>query len=600
MLDFEYDQNGANTYLCGDVPARTQLDQRTLNAQQVNAVPGLAKLSVVDHFGDVQLRYQVTSRIPLALYLNGAITEEQLSSLLASITDTLQGLGRYQVHAKFVLLDCDRIFVNVSDVTCEMICLPVSDAEEPSFEEFLRVMLSKTSIQAGSSYNLYGQLMQLLNETDVTVSDVAALLQPAGKKPGPAVPLVQAPAEPPLVVHPLVVPPAVVHPPVIQQPVVQPVVPPPVVPPPVAQPPAAQPAAPSQPVAPPPQPGAAGGFQVPGAAPRSMAIPGMAIPGAVPAAQSRPGVSAAQPQPQVAAVPVFDEPKVSAIKGIFGSKKDTEAWHRQMAAKKAAKAGGAVVPPVVPAAPGMPAVPAGQPAPAAVPVFDEPKVSAIKGIFGSKKDTEAWHRQMAAKKAAKAAGVAPAPVVPPAPAPAPAPLPVQPAWVPPAAPGQPAPQPAPGVPQPAPAAPPPYAGQPAALGTVVFGQQQQGGVAAAAAVPKGTTIIGNAAAAASPSVPLSANVHTITLRRTGRQAILNRPEFKLGRNPDYADFAVEDNSNVSSAHAVITQSGGRFWIMDTNSTNHVTVAGQRIPPNVPVELPVGTTFALGDEEFILN
>jgi pSer/pThr/pTyr-binding forkhead associated (FHA) protein len=86
-------------------------------------------------------------------------------------------------------------------------------------------------------------------------------------------------------------------------------------------------------------------------------------------------------------------------------------------------------------------------------------------------------------------------------------------------------------------------------------------------------------------------------RRTGRQAVINKAEFALGRDPKWADFAVEDNSNVSSAHAIIRYTDSQYFIMDTNSTNHVKVNGQRIPPNQDVPLNPGSTFALGDEEF---
>ncbi|MDR0593407.1 MAG: FHA domain-containing protein, partial [Bifidobacteriaceae bacterium] len=86
-------------------------------------------------------------------------------------------------------------------------------------------------------------------------------------------------------------------------------------------------------------------------------------------------------------------------------------------------------------------------------------------------------------------------------------------------------------------------------------------------------------------------------RRTGRQVAVEKAEFALGRDPRWADFAVEDNSNVSSAHAIIRRVGAQHFIMDTNSTNHVTVNGRRIPPNQDVPLAPGSIFVLGDEEF---
>jgi hypothetical protein len=91
--------------------------------------------------------------------------------------------------------------------------------------------------------------------------------------------------------------------------------------------------------------------------------------------------------------------------------------------------------------------------------------------------------------------------------------------------------------------------------------------------------------------------HIVVSRRTGRQALVEKAEFSLGRDPNWADFAVADNSNVSSAHAIIRCVGGRYFLLDTNSTNHVTLNGQRIPPNQEIPLRPGSTFVLGDEVF---
>jgi pSer/pThr/pTyr-binding forkhead associated (FHA) protein len=79
--------------------------------------------------------------------------------------------------------------------------------------------------------------------------------------------------------------------------------------------------------------------------------------------------------------------------------------------------------------------------------------------------------------------------------------------------------------------------------------------------------------------------------------VVNHPGLSLGRDPGWADFAIEDNSNVSSAHAIIRRTGEQYFIVDTNSTNHVTVNGQRIPPNQDTPLRPGSSFVLADEEF---
>jgi hypothetical protein len=110
---------------------------------------------------------------------------------------------------------------------------------------------------------------------------------------------------------------------------------------------------------------------------------------------------------------------------------------------------------------------------------------------------------------------------------------------------------------------------------------------------QGTTVIG---AGAKPPVGAEPG-RRIVSRRTGREAAIDKAEFALGRDPKWADFAVPDNSNVSSAHAIIRRVGSQYFIMDTNSTNHVTLNGRRIPPNQDTPMNPGAVFVLGDEEF---
>ena len=63
------------------------------------------------------------------------------------------------------------------------------------------------------------------------------------------------------------------------------------------------------------------------------------------------------------------------------------------------------------------------------------------------------------------------------------------------------------------------------------------------------------------------------------------------------DYFIGDNSAISRSHANIITRDGKYFVMDTNSTNHTFVNGSMIQSNVEVPLEHGTMLRLADEEF---
>ncbi len=65
------------------------------------------------------------------------------------------------------------------------------------------------------------------------------------------------------------------------------------------------------------------------------------------------------------------------------------------------------------------------------------------------------------------------------------------------------------------------------------------------------------------------------------------------------DITIDGNKYVSHFHAIITREGERYYIKDTNSTNHTYVDGRRTGDDI-VELFNGTQIKLANEQFIFN
>ncbi|MCI8465289.1 MAG: FHA domain-containing protein [Lachnospiraceae bacterium] len=93
---------------------------------------------------------------------------------------------------------------------------------------------------------------------------------------------------------------------------------------------------------------------------------------------------------------------------------------------------------------------------------------------------------------------------------------------------------------------------------------------------------------AAPRLVRSRNYETI---------LIDRPVFRIGKERNYVDYWVNDNALVSRSHANIITREGRYFILDTNSTNHTYINGNMIQSNAEVEISHGDRIRLGNEEF---
>ena len=89
----------------------------------------------------------------------------------------------------------------------------------------------------------------------------------------------------------------------------------------------------------------------------------------------------------------------------------------------------------------------------------------------------------------------------------------------------------------------------------------------------------------------------LTRKKNNEQILLNKPVFKIGKQQGYADYVIRDNGAISRSHANIISRDGNYYVVDTNSTNHVYVNGKAIACNEEVPIESGMTIRLADEEF---
>ncbi len=101
-------------------------------------------------------------------------------------------------------------------------------------------------------------------------------------------------------------------------------------------------------------------------------------------------------------------------------------------------------------------------------------------------------------------------------------------------------------------------------------------------------------------LPPTVGLRTASIQRVATQTMINvsRYPFSIGRVAEFCDYAIADNRFVSKKHITILLRNGQTYIRDNGSANGTFVNGIRVPANMEVELPSGTHFQIGNEDFI--
>lgn len=119
----------------------------------------------------------------------------------------------------------------------------------------------------------------------------------------------------------------------------------------------------------------------------------------------------------------------------------------------------------------------------------------------------------------------------------------------------------------------------------------------------GTTVLGNGTTVLTEGTTLLIDQDTVsnypilTRLSNNQKMFVSKPVFSIGRDSTRNDFAISDNSAVSSEHAEIRLENGRYYISDLKSTNKTFVDGNVLKPGYKMELYSGSRIRIANEDF---
>jgi len=73
-------------------------------------------------------------------------------------------------------------------------------------------------------------------------------------------------------------------------------------------------------------------------------------------------------------------------------------------------------------------------------------------------------------------------------------------------------------------------------------------------------------------------------KRIHEVIVIDKPVFRIGKERSYVDYYIGDNTAISRSHVNIIHKDNKYFIVDTNSTNHTYINGTIIPSNVETQI----------------
>jgi pSer/pThr/pTyr-binding forkhead associated (FHA) protein len=88
--------------------------------------------------------------------------------------------------------------------------------------------------------------------------------------------------------------------------------------------------------------------------------------------------------------------------------------------------------------------------------------------------------------------------------------------------------------------------------------------------------------------------------KTKEKVVINKPQFTVGRQSDSVDYGIKGSNAISRIHAVILSQGGRYYLIDLNSSNKTYINDKEIAANIEKEIGPGTRVRFADVEFVFG
>ncbi len=169
MNNFTYENQGTNTYLVYHIGADEEIDSMGLGMITNNSIPGLAQTMCLQMDSEKFIKYNVSAKITVSQFFNGPVNKARLLGVFNGIVSAMIAAEDYMIDPDMILLDLDYIFADVSTCETVLVCLPVLREEEHHTDLglFFKNIMFSTQFDQTENCDYVAKIMNHLNSMPI-------------------------------------------------------------------------------------------------------------------------------------------------------------------------------------------------------------------------------------------------------------------------------------------------------------------------------------------------------------------------------------------------------------------------------------------------
>lgn len=164
---FTYENQGTISFLVYNLKDEDVVDTITSGMLLNNKIEGLIPYAYSQVDTKRCFKYNITSKVTLKNYFSGSVTKKRLVGVLQSIASAILECEDYLINVDRFVFDPELIYVDVSNYSAFMVCLPLSDRKPDivSMRDFTKSIMYSVQFDQSEDCDYVAQIINFLNNS---------------------------------------------------------------------------------------------------------------------------------------------------------------------------------------------------------------------------------------------------------------------------------------------------------------------------------------------------------------------------------------------------------------------------------------------------
>lgn len=182
-MEFTTNTVGSTIFQSLLVTREDNADEFVIKMLLNNVIDGLLPVSVIQKNLDLDVRYNVTSLIPLAQLMQEPMSKTKVMNVIGSIVKAAQNAEEYMLAADGLMMDEKYIYVNIADGCAYLVYLPITNPCKEDIIAFIKRMLTSFQYDSGEDSGYVLKFMNAFNSGSIqTVGELADFMRQMEKE----------------------------------------------------------------------------------------------------------------------------------------------------------------------------------------------------------------------------------------------------------------------------------------------------------------------------------------------------------------------------------------------------------------------------------